>query len=289
MPTKIEKDQLTGRETTGHDWDGLKELNTPLPRWWLYTFYACILFALVWVVLYPALPISGAGGLLGYTSRQALDASLVEEGAARAPMLARIGKATPAQIVADPELRAFAVAGGRIAFANNCAPCHGSGGQGAAGGYPNLADDDWLWGGSLTAIHQTIEHGIRNTQDPAARVSQMPRFLQTGTLKAAQVDDVAEYVLSLSGTGTDPAAARRGAPLYAEGCVACHGEKGEGNQELGAPRLSDRIWLYGGDKASVTQSIGYARAGVMPPWAGRLDPATINMLTVFVHSLGGGE
>jgi cytochrome c oxidase cbb3-type subunit 3 len=289
MPTKIEKDSVSGQMTTGHEWDGLKELNTPLPKWWLYTFYACIAFALVWVVLYPALPITGATGLLGWTARGALPAQQAAERARIEPMLARLRAATPEQIAADPELRAFALAGGRIAFANNCAGCHGAGGQGAIGGFPSLADDDWIYGGSFEAIQHTIRHGVRANESDEQRGIAMPAFQATGMLNAAQVSDTAEFVLSLTGRSTDPAAVTRGEALYAENCASCHNERGEGNRDLGAPRLNDRIWLYGGDKASVMRSIGYSRAGVMPAWQGRLDPAMINMLTVYVHALGGGE
>ncbi|TCZ63014.1 cytochrome-c oxidase, cbb3-type subunit III [Roseicella aquatilis] len=289
MPTKVEKDSITGRMTTGHEWDGLKELNTPLPKWWLYTFYACIAFAVVWMVVYPAIPMTGARGLTGWTARGAIGPELEAERAKQEPMLAKLRAATPAEIAADPELRAYAMAGGRIAFANNCAGCHGAGGQGATGGFPSLADDDWLYGGSYESIHTTIEHGVRNGTDSDARGIAMPRFLADGLLKPAEVADVAEYVLSLNGRSTDAAAAGRGETLFAENCVSCHGEKGEGNRDMGAPRLSDQVWLYGGDKASLVQSISYSRAGVMPAWGSRLDPAVINMLTVYVHSLGGGE
>ena len=289
MPTKVEKDSVTGTETTGHEWDGLRELNTPLPKWWLYVFYACIAFAVVWAIISPSIPMTGARGLSGWTARGAIGPALEAERAAREPMLAQLRAATPAQIAADPTLRAFAQAGGRIAFANNCAGCHGAGGQGALGGFPSLADDDWLYGGSFDAIHATITHGVRNGVDSNARGIAMPRFLADGLLKPAEVNDVAEHVLSLTGRATNEAAAARGAKLFAENCVACHGEKGEGNRDMGAPRLNDQVWLYGGDKASILHSIGYSRAGVMPNWGTRLDPAIINMLTVYVHALGGGE
>jgi cytochrome c oxidase cbb3-type subunit 3 len=289
MPTKIEKDHVTGTETTGHEWDGIKELNTPLPRWWLLVFYATIAFSVLWMILYPSLPIPGATGLTGWIAREAITEEMQAHQARLEPMLARLRAATPEEIAADPELRAFALAGGRAAFANTCAGCHGAGGQGAPGGFPSLADDDWIWGGSLEAIRTTILHGVRNTEDERARQSQMPRFLADGLLSAAQVNDVAEYVLSLSGRAGDQAAAARGAAIYTENCASCHGERGEGNRELGAPRLSDQVWLYGGNKASVVRSIAFSRGGVMPAWQGRLDPAVINMLTVYVHALGGGE
>ena len=289
MPTKIEKDSVTGIMTTGHEWDGLKELNNPLPRWWLYTLYACIAYAAVYVVLYPAFPFQGATGITGHIAREAVVREIAEANSRMAPMVNRIRDATPEAIAADPELRSFAMAGGRIAFANNCASCHGAGGQGAAGGFPSLADDDWIWGGSFAAIHATITHGIRAGESDEERISQMPRFVADGVLTTAQASDTAEYVLHLSGRSTDAAARGRGEALYAENCVACHGEAGEGNRDVGAPRLNDRVWLYGADKGAIARMIANPRLGVMPSWGRRLDPATINMLTVYVHALGGGE
>jgi len=289
MPTKIEKDSVTGIMTTGHEWDGLKELNNPLPKWWLYTLYACIAFAAVYVVLYPAFPFQGATGVTGHIAREAVVREIAEANGRMAPMVNRIRDATPEAIAADPELRSFAMAGGRIAFANNCAACHGAGGQGATGGFPSLADDDWIWGGSFAAIHATITHGIRAGESDEERISQMPRFVADGVLTLAQANDTAEYVLHLSGRSTDAAARGRGETLYAENCVACHGEQGEGNRDVGAPRLNDRVWLYGADKQAIARMIANPRQGVMPSWGRRLDPAVVNMLTVYVHALGGGE
>jgi cytochrome c oxidase cbb3-type subunit 3 len=289
MPTKTEKDVITGTDTTGHEWDGIKELDTPLPKWWLYVFYATIAWSLAYYVLYPAWPSfsSYTTGLLNYSGRAEIRERLAEQAAQRAPFMERIRAASLEQIETQPELLAFAVGGGRAVFAENCVPCHGAGGAGVKG-FPNLADDDWLWGGSRDAISQTVRYGIRNA-NPESRQSQMPRFGTDGILKPAEIADVAEYVLSLSGRKADPAAASRGAPLFAENCAACHGERGEGNRELGAPSLADQIWLYGGDKGSIVQSIRSARSGSMPDWSGRLDDTTIKMLTIYVHSLGGGE
>ncbi|SHI70244.1 cytochrome c oxidase cbb3-type subunit 3 [Roseomonas rosea] len=288
MSHVVERDEVTGTATTGHEWDGIRELNTPLPKWWLWTFYATIAFAALWVVLYPALPISGATGLLGYTARGAADQDRAAQASAAEPMLARLRATEPAQIVADPDLRAYAMAGGRVAFANTCAGCHGAGGQGAPG-FPNLADDEWLWGGTLADVEQTIRHGIRAPDDDASRTSLMPRFVADGMLTAAQANDVVEHVLSLTNRATDAAAARRGAPVFAENCASCHGERAEGNREMGAPRLDDQVWLFGGDKASLLRTVSFGRGGVMPAWEKRLDPATIRMLTVYIHSLGGTE
>ena len=293
MPTKIEKDAVTGQETTGHEWDGIKELNTPLPRWWLYTFYATIAFAAVYAVLYPSIPgfRSHSGGVLGYTQRTALDRSVADAAAAQKVFRDRISASSLADVQKDPELFGFAMTGGRAAFNENCAACHKAGGAGGKG-FPNLADDDWLWGGTLADVSQTVTHGIRNT-DPNSRQSMMPRFGADGLLTAAQIGDVADYVISLSDRNAaasgDASAVGRGGKLFADNCASCHGAAGEGNREVGAPRLNDRIWLYGGDKASVVQTITFARNGSMPAWGERLDPVTIKMLTVYVHALGGGE
>lgn len=283
-----ETDAHSGQQTTGHEWDGLRELNTPLPTWWLYTFYACILFSLVYVVFYPAFPFTGATGVLNWTARGALPAELTAQSQRNEPMMARLRAATPEQIAADPTLRSFAIAGGRIAFANNCAACHGAAGQGAQGGYPSLADDDWLWGGELADIRTTIEHGVRNQDSEEARATIMPAFGQ-GILNPPQIADVAEHLLAFTARSTNAAAAARGATVYEENCVACHGERGEGNAQLGAPALNDRIWLYGSDRAAIIAYIAAPRLGAMPAFGQRLDAATINMLTVYVHALGGGR
>jgi cytochrome c oxidase cbb3-type subunit 3 len=275
--------------TTGHEWDGIEELNKPLPKWWLYTFYACIIWAIGYWILYPAWPlVSGyTKGYLGYSQRERVAEDLAQAQTAQAAYRKKIAASDLAAIQADPELLNFALAGGAAAFGDNCAPCHGRGAQGAFG-YPNLRDDVWLWGGSLDAIHQTIQHGIRSG-DPEMRNTQMPAFGKLGMLKPDQVNDVAEYVLSLSGNADDQAAAGRGAPIFAANCSPCHGKEGKGNQALGAPNLTDELWLYGGDKATVIETITNSRGGVMPAWTGRLDPATIKELAIYVHSLGGGQ
>ncbi|HYD32130.1 MAG TPA: cytochrome-c oxidase, cbb3-type subunit III [Azospirillaceae bacterium] len=286
---KVERDALSGVETTGHEWDGLKELNNPLPKWWLYVFYVCILWAVVYWVLYPAWPIGGGAtkGIYGWSQRTEIEEQLAVAKKAQAKFTDVI-QATPIEeIKGKPDLVNFAMAGGRALFNENCAACHGAGGAGAKG-FPTLADDDWLWGGKVTDIQQSILHGIR-ADDPDARVGDMPAFGKDGTLAAAQVNDVAEYVLSLSSKSTDAAAAARGQAVFAEQCVACHGEDAKGNAELGAPNLADGIWLFGGDKASVVETLNNGRKGVMPAWAKRLDEVAVKQLAVYVHSLGGGK
>jgi cytochrome c oxidase cbb3-type subunit 3 len=286
MPTKIEKDTVSGQNTTGHEWDGVKELNTPLPTWWVYSFYATIVFAVVYCALYPSWPwLTGhTQGLLGYSSRAELRHELSLQAKERAGFVDRIRTASLADIRKDPELFNFAMAGGRSAFQTNCMQCHGAGGGGSTG-FPNLVDDDWIWGGSIDQIYATIEYGIRNTDDKS-RQSMMPRFGADGLLTGAQVAAVTDYVLSLSGKAT---ATPEGAKIYEEQCVACHKAGGKGDQELGAPNLSDGIWLYGGSRDAVYRSIFYARNGSMPAWSGRLDEATLKMLAVYVQALGGGR
>jgi cytochrome c oxidase cbb3-type subunit 3 len=286
MPTKIEKDSLSGRDTTGHEWDGVKELNTPLPTWWVYTFYATIVFAIVYCVLYPAIPsLSGhTEGTLGYTNRAALTEQLARQAGERAKFVDRIRTASFDQIRQDPELLNFAIAGGRSAFQTNCMQCHGAGGAGSTG-FPNLVDDDWLWGGKLAEIHQTIQYGIRNANEKS-RAGMMPRFGADGMLTGEQVGQVTDYVLSLSGKAK---ATPEGAKIFQEQCAACHQADGKGNQEMGAPNLTDGLWLYGGTRDAVYRSIFYARNGSMPAWGERLDDATLKMLTLYVYTLGGGK
>ncbi|MEJ0015246.1 MAG: cytochrome-c oxidase, cbb3-type subunit III [Acetobacteraceae bacterium] len=288
MPTKIEKDIVSGRDTTGHEWDGIKELNTPLPKWWLYVLYATMVWAAVYVVLYPSVPgITGYfHGILGYSQRNAVDDAVRAVATQRAGTMDRIKVLSFAEIRREPELMAAANTAGRIAFANNCQPCHAAGGGGQPG-YPALAAGAWIWGGTLGDIQQTIVYGIRSG-DPKARESQMPRFGADGVLKPDEIQAVADYVMTLYGRpmGVDVAPGRR---LFAENCAVCHGDAGQGDREKGAPRLASRVHLYGDDRATVVAQITAPRMGVMPAWHARLDEATVKSLTLYVHALGGGE
>jgi cytochrome c oxidase cbb3-type subunit 3 len=279
-----------GVGTTGHEWDGIRELNNPLPRWWLYTLYATIVWAVGYCVVYPALPglDEHSADLFGWSSRGAVAAEIKSVAAERAPILAKI-EATPLeQLPQDPELMRFAIEGGRSAYKVYCSQCHGSGAAGAKG-YPNLNDDDWLWGGDLAAIHATVRHGIRAPDDGATRTSMMPAFGRDAMLTAPQIGDVVEHVRRISRQEHDAKAAARGAGLFAEQCASCHGATGAGSRDMGAPNLTDAIWLYGGDREALTRTVHGARSGVMPAWEKRLDPATIKQITAYVHSLGGGE
>jgi cytochrome c oxidase cbb3-type subunit 3 len=283
-------DAATGTQTVGHEWDGIEELDTPMPRWWLWTFYATILFAIGYVILYPAWPlIHGATpGTTGWTSRGQLDAQIAARNAELAPIRAAIERTPIEQLPGNPNLFQQAVEGGRAAFRMHCTQCHGSGAAGSAG-YPNLNDDDWLWGGDLRAIEFTIINGARNPDHPRTRMSQLPAFGRDRILEPAQIEDLVAYVRTISRQQAPDAAARRGAPLFAQNCASCHGNDGRGNRQVGAPNLTDPIWLYGGDADTLRTTITNARAGVMPAWSGRLDPVTIRMLAAYVHSLGGGE
>jgi cytochrome c oxidase cbb3-type subunit 3 len=283
-------DDKTGTRTVGHEWDGIEELDTPMPRWWLWTFYATILFSLGYAILYPAWPMltRATAGTLGWTSEGQLEQELATERARRAPILKALA-ATPIERIADnPRLLAAAQEGGRAAFKVNCSQCHGSGAAGSKG-YPNLNDDDWLWGGDPATIERTITHGIRFAGDDATHMSQMPAFGRDGLLKPEEINDVVSYVRFASRQEPASASARRGAPLFQTNCAACHGAGAKGDRRFGAPDLTDSIWLYGGDRAALTQTVGNARYGVMPAWRRQLDPVTIRMLAVYVHSLGGGE
>lgn len=283
-------DAPTGTETVGHEWDGIEELNTPLPRWWLWTFYGTIIWAVAFVALYPAWPMLNRAteGMLGWTSRGQLEQEMATRRTELAPLHAAIAATSVARLPDNPELFQAAVDGGRAAFRVHCVQCHGSGAAGSPG-YPNLNDDDWLWGGDLSAIEFTIAHGARNPDHEQTRMSQMPAFGRDGMLQTGQIADLAAYVRTISHQRGVDAATRRGARLFADNCAVCHGVDGHGNRDLGAPNLTDAIWLYGGDDATIRASITNSRQGVMPRWGQRLDPVTIRMLAAYVYSLGGGE
>ncbi|MEQ8228533.1 MAG: cytochrome-c oxidase, cbb3-type subunit III [Rhodospirillales bacterium] len=290
MSGQRELDQISGIETTGHEWDGIRELDNPLPRWWLWVFWATVVWSVGYWIVYPAWPLvsSYTKGVFGYSSRAEIEQTIKDAHAAQAGMRNKIAAASLEQIRTDATLREFALAGGRSAFNVNCSQCHGAGAQGFVG-YPNLNDDEWLWGGTIDAIYHTISHGIRNADSEDARQSEMPAFGRDGILNKNQIGDVADYVLSLSGQTADTAAVARGQSIYADNCAACHGDGGVGNIELGAPALNNSLWLYGGDKAALTTTIKNSRAGVMPAWGQILDDVTIKQLAIYIHSLGGGK
>lgn len=284
---KKEIDKETGVETTGHEWDGIKELNNPLPRWWLWVLYASIAWSVWYWVIYPAWPVPGGAteGRSSYTQYKELSQSQEEINARQNAYLERFTDADFETIMNDEELYAFAKAGGASAFKDNCATCHGSGAQGFKG-YPNLNDDDWLWGGTLSQIQQTLNYGIRSGHIDG-HVSQMPAFGKDGLLKRDEIDAVVDYVFTLSG-GEQKKDFEKGLAIFKQQCASCHGEQGRGMQEFGAPNLTDKIWLYGNKRDDVFKTVYYSRAGVMPAWKDRLDANTIKQLSVYLHQLGGG-
>ncbi|MBY5971315.1 cytochrome-c oxidase, cbb3-type subunit III [Ferrimonas balearica] len=276
--------------TTGHSWDGIEELNTPLPRWWLWTFYACIVWGVIYTVMYPAWPLvnQATSGVLGFSTRAQVAERIAEVEAANAGINEQLASVELTEIAGDPELNQYAVSAGASVFQTWCAQCHGSGAAGAVG-YPNLLDDDWLWGGSIEDIHYTVTHGIRNEDDWDARYSAMPAFGRDELLTDEEIDSVVNYVMSLSGEPRDASLVEAGAEVFEYNCVSCHMEDGTGDREQGAPNLTDAIWLYGGDYETIHETVENARFGVMPNWGERLSEAQIRAVATYVHQLGGGE
>lgn len=287
MSEKKEIDEVTGTDTTGHEWDGIKELNTPMPRWWLWTYLATVIWSIGYWAVYPSWPLidSYLEGIWGTTQRQVVEIDLEESRNEKAVYAERLLSSDLQTIRSTPDLLDFAMAGGRASFGDNCAGCHGSGAQGAIG-YPNLNDDEWLWGGTLDEIHETITVGIRSVHEDT-RFNDMPAFLRDELLTKNEIGELADYVLSLSDNSSNRT--ENATNLFMDNCSVCHDEDAKGMKELGAPDLTDQIWLYGQDRESVIDVISYSRKGVMPTWTGRLDPTTIKALAVYVHSLGGGE
>jgi cytochrome c oxidase cbb3-type subunit 3 len=283
-------DAATNTATTGHEWDGITELDTPLPRWWLILFYATIVIAAVYWVMMPAWPtLNGyTPGLRNHSDRVELQKDLDALSAERGGRFQLIADRPVEQVFADEALRPFAQAAGASLFGDNCAQCHRAGGAGGYG-FPSLADNVWLWGGRLSDIETTLKYGIRSGHEEA-RLSAMPAFGgENGILSTAEIADASEYVLQLSGSPHDAAAATRGAALYATNCVSCHGVDGSGDRAQGAPSLKDQVWLYGGTREEIITQIAQGRNGVMPSFAQRLRPEQIKALSVYVWTLGGGE
>lgn len=286
--SKGKTDDVTGTDTTGHSWDGIEELNTPLPRWWLWTLYLCIIWGILYTIAYPAWPmVSGATkGLLGWSTRANVAAEITAHEGKNADLVTQLLATDMDVLPASADLNRYAVARGGAVFRANCSQCHGSGAAGAKG-YPNLLDDDWLWGGDMAEIEYTVRHGIRNEQDDDARYSQMPAFGEM--LEKDEITAVVEHVVSLSNAEFDTNLAETGATVFADNCSACHGETGLGDRTQGAPNLADAIWLYGGDRKALTETVKNARFGVMPAWGPRLTEADVRAVSAYVHSLGGGE
>lgn len=283
-------DDHSGIETTGHEWDGIKELNNPLPRWWLIIFYATIVFSIGYMIAYPSIPLikTATKGVLNWSSRADVSTKLAAARDAQSQFWTKLEQTEVTQIASDEDLLRFSIAGGNAAYKVNCVQCHGSGAQGSPG-YPNLNDDDWIWGGDVEQIYLTISHGVRHEEDDDTRYADMPAYGRDGIFDRQQIIDVAWYVRRLSGQEFEAEAAARGEQPYIDNCAACHGPTGKGNREFGAPDLSDALWLYGGEHAQIMSQIHTPQQGVMPAWKQRLGDATTKQLAVYIHSLGGGE
>lgn len=286
-------DDHSGVETTGHSWDGIKELNNPLPRWWLYIWYGTIVWAVVYMVFMPAIPaLPGLGtntpGLRNHSDRDLVAAAVQDLKDARVEQSATLLEASLNEIETDRELQQFALAMGESLFGDNCATCHGAGGRGAVG-YPILADDVWLWDGTLDGIEYTLRHGIRHDADDATRFSLMPSFGRDGLLSDQEIDGLTHYVLRASGQDFDVDLASSVETLYQQQCASCHGADAQGDRTQGAPNLTDEEWLYGSTETAIYNTIYNARNSHMPAWQDRLDEASIKALAVYVHTLGGGE
>lgn len=291
-----EKKSEEGYGTTGHEWDGIEEWNNPLPRWWLWTFYATIIWSIGYTIAYPAWPLvkEATPGLLGFSTRAQVEKQIEEFETRNAELEAQLASADLTTISDDAALYNYAVQGGAAVYRNHCSQCHGSGAAGAQG-YPNLLDDAWLWGGTIDEIAFTVRHGIRNEQSLDARWSQMPAYGVDGILDEQQITEVVNYVLQLSGQEHDADLAAAGEETFLMECSGCHMEDGTGDIYSGAPNLTDAIWLYGGDEETIRETVTYSRFGVMPAWseeyrpAGGLTDSEVNAVATYVHQLGGGQ
>jgi len=285
-----ERDPVSGRRTTGHEWNGIKELDTPIPRGVLIFLILTHVFAVLWWMLMPTWPLGTTytKGLLQLDQRRTVEAQLVDAVARRAAWTDRIEAASFEEIQADRQLMAIVESTGHRLFGDNCAACHGIGGTGGAG-FPNLTAGSWLWGGDVETIAETIRVGI-NSEHPDTHFSEMPAFGRDGILERDEVANVAAYVHSLAapeaaGAGNADAVAA-GEEIFLANCAACHGEDARGSEDMGAPDLTDASWIYGGDLRTITATVHGGRQGHMPTWEGRLSDTEIRILALYVHALG---
>ena len=290
---EIERDDVTGRETTGHEWNGIKELDTPIPRGVLMFLIVTHIWAIAWWFFVPAWPLGQTytKGLLGVDQQTTVEARLVEGQQQRSAWTTRLEAEPYEAILADEALMKTVRDTGRQLFGDNCAACHGRDGRGRAN-YPDLTDDDWLWGGGPELIEQTMRVGI-NTAHPDTRIGQMPAFGRDQMLDREQVRNAAAYVYSLTNPDySTPENLDRidaGHEVFVSTCAACHGDNGQGNVDVGAPNLTDARWIYGGDLDTIIASVHGGRQGHMPTWDERLTTAEIRTLAVYVQDLGAAR
>ncbi|ROT97771.1 cytochrome-c oxidase, cbb3-type subunit III [Histidinibacterium lentulum] len=302
-------------DTTGHSWDGIEEYDNPLPRWWLWIFYATIVWGVIYTIAYPAWPLvnRATAGVLGFSTRAQVADQIAEAEMANAELNAQLASADLRTLTEDETLHSYAVNMGAAVYRAQCSQCHGSGAAGAVG-FPNLIDDAWIWGGRIDEIAWTVAHGIRNEDSPDARWSQMPAFGADDLLSRDEINQVVQHVLAISGQDHDADLAAAGEEVFLDNCASCHGNEGMGSlmatrefqaedpdgeyfpddERTGAPNLTDAIWVFGGDEAAIYQSVYYSRFGVMPAWLDEfrqpgLTQAEVNAVAAYVHQLGGGE
>lgn len=279
---KSEFDDLSGQQTTGHEWNGIKELNTPIPRAFNIWLWGSIAVAVALWVLYPSFPFvtDYAKGVLGYSSRLTVTDQVEDGRAQRASAFAPFGTMELSDLAQDATLRTRYEPSIAVLFRDNCAACHGRDGAGQRN-FPNLTDDHWLWSGTPDEIAYTLRHGI-NSADSETRYAEMPAFGRDEWLEKAEIREVIDYVLQISGQDHDGDAAASGAVVFEDNCASCHGDGGTGGYENGAPRLTDSTWIYGGDQAALRETLQNGRAGVMPAWSGRLSDSEIKQLALYV-------
>lgn len=288
-----ERDPHTGQMTTGHEWNGIKELNSPVPRVVWFFLIATFLYSLVYWVLMPAWPIgvTYTKGLLGIDQRDVVAAKVEAAHAAREPWAAKLRETDFAAIQADDGLMQIVREAGHPLFADNCAVCHGTRGTGGKG-YPNLAANAWLWGGDAETLSETIRVGINSGHDET-RVSQMMAFGRDGMLNRNEILAVTTWLQALSNptlaAEADPAVIAAGGTVFADNCAACHGDDARGVPEMGAPNLADDVWIYGGDRQAIFETIWHGRQGHMPHWEGRLSELERKILTLYVLDLAGAR
>lgn len=290
---EVERDPVSGRNTTGHIWNGIKELDTPVPRGVLLFLIVTHLFAFAWWVLMPTWPLGStySKGVLETDQRKSVESHLQEAQEERASWERQIETMTFAEIEADPQLMSIVKSTGHRLFGDNCAACHGQDGTGAIN-YPDLTDHDWIWGGDIEDIAKTMRVGV-NSEHPERRTSQMLAFGHDGLLDRDQVHSVASYVYALSHPdyrSQDTASEIDfGQEIFQTNCAICHGETAVGNKDVGAPNLTDDYWIYGGRLAQIVETVHVGRQGHMPTWDERLTETQIKILALYVHSLGDEE
>lgn len=278
----VERDPVSGTDTTGHEWDGITELETPVPWAARWALWLSIAFSVLYWILFPGWPLINdfTRGILGYNSREVVFESIREGAIHRSEMIGTFENDDLAGLIANTALRERYSPAIEILYRDNCAACHGRELTGQTG-FPDLTDGQWLWSGNPDEIEHTILYGI-NDLHPESRASQMLAFGRDGILSDSEVQDVTEYVLSLSGSAEDSDAVARGASLFADNCASCHGDAGEGGLGIGAPSLSGSAWIYGGTREAIATTIDHGRIGVMPAWEARLTREEIRMLTAYV-------